>query len=107
MILDRVQKEKCEKIRSMLLRLYDKNDLHFCEKCDGTGLDYKKLKNGDKFWDMISYCDNCYGVGINRQYYKSGSCQVICKCNGIGCELCNNTGYMDWVTVILNGIVPK
>jgi len=67
-----------------------------CRRCNNTGL---QLQNG-KNWDSHSFCDDCKGtgfIGTENLQTIDGKIYKCRKCDGYGCEFCNNTGFVDWI----------
>lgn len=75
-----------------------------CEQCHGTGL--KVSKNfGEGYssysWDCQSYCEECYGIGYlnikEAMPFGNDDLYICPNCQSIGCDKCNNTGFVDWI----------
>lgn len=82
----------------------DENDIKKCDECNGTGLRYIELSDGSKGWDTTGYCDECNGIGFKgvSNGFQVDSTSYICRlCDGIGCDECEHTGVVDWVTHLM------
>jgi len=70
---------------------FEKTDINRCGHCDSTGLKDRSMSKCPYF------CFNCGGTGYvgYEKIYKSYTCRM---CNGSGCDICDYTGMVDWVT---------
>lgn len=82
----------------------DKYGLTKCEKCLGFGLaNFQLLSDGSYSWDGDSFCDSCKGYGyqpidnVDALIFDMFASYVCRSCDGEGCHLCRNTGFIDWV----------
>ena len=115
MILDETQRNRSDRFHKFLkqqpINYFKKNHIILCEKCNGTGLDHTKIYDEENdnvicSWDTHSFCDNCNGIGYKgfKDDIQIDLLNFICRnCDGIGCESCNNTGIVDWVTNMMGG----
>jgi hypothetical protein len=84
--------------------ILDEKGITRCDSCDGTGLDgIVKMNDGSGYsWPNInSFCDECHGVGFRglRNLKTFDDKTYICgTCEGVGCDECHQTGYVDWIT---------
>lgn len=87
-------------IRYKIKEEFKNNNVTFdvCKYCKGTGVNKIKYeKNG-----IVELCDECNGIGykninfLDNSFYICPRCEGYCK-NKESCELCNNTGVIDWV----------
>ena len=89
-------------LRRIDIQTLQKNGIHICEMCEGTGLSgYTRMGHSDYSWDGQSYCDNCKGVGfdgLEKSKSVDGIHYVCGLCNGVGCEDCHQTGFTDWIS---------
>lgn len=90
-------------IRKQSKEWFEEHGIEKCKACDGTGLKASKLQSGGGYmWDNQSYCDKCYGVGyvgIKTALSFGTNEKYICpECQSIGCEQCDMTGFVDWIT---------
>lgn len=80
-----------ETIRSFELMFheeFEKCGIKRCGHCKSTGFSDS---------NMTSLCMNCGGMGYVG--FKKINGHFVCRtCNGYGCMLCDNQGYVDWVT---------
>jgi len=76
--------------------------IEICVKCDGSGLPVQRTENDITFWQPGHYCESCGGLGVKgiKRIYDEYICQ---KCNGRGCEVCDNKGTLDWIKNITKG----
>lgn len=87
--------------REALPTAFENCGLVICDKCDGSGLPVRQLKDGDidkiTVWQPGTYCDKCKGYGVLglEQVYDGYLCK---NCNGSGCRICKNIGMVDWVS---------
>ncbi len=115
MTLTEKQKNRSDRFNRFLKQqsecYFKENNIIQCEKCDGSGLDYTKSYDEDadifcSSWDTHSYCDNCSGIGHTgfKDDIQIDLLNFICRyCDGVGCERCNDTGIVDWVTNMMGG----
>jgi DnaJ-class molecular chaperone len=77
-------------------------EIDICSECQGTGLsEYQKLECG-YYWDSKSYCEKCNGIGYIGLEKQFNYVIFICRfCNGVGCLKCNNTGFTDWISHVM------
>ena len=67
---------------------FKQTGIHKCDHCSGSGFEDKH--------QMIN-CSYCGGMGYKGFEQISG--HFICRsCNAYGCDNCNCTGIVDWVT---------
>jgi DnaJ-class molecular chaperone len=99
------EEKRANNIYRMLFNLDEKTldscNLKPCRKCLNTGL---KLI-GNKNWDGNTFCDECKGtgfIGTEELNTIDGKLYICRKCNGCGCEFCNNTGFVDWIENIVS-----
>ena len=115
MTLTEEQKNRSDRFHSFLKKqpenYFKENNINLCKKCDGSGLDYIKSYDEEvdifcSSWDTYNYCSYCNGIGYKgfKDDIQIDLLNFICRdCNGIGCEECNNTGIVDWVTNMMGG----
>ena len=77
-----------------------KTDIKRCGHCDATGLQDRSQATHP------FYCFNCGGTGYvgYEKIKKAFTCRM---CNGSGCDLCDWTGMVDWVTHAMGRDVRK
>jgi hypothetical protein len=74
---------------------FEKTNIKMCTECGGSGLPCKP-KQEITYWQPGTICEKCGGFGYK---FNEVNGQYICKkCNGTGCNKCNHTGFVDWVT---------
>lgn len=106
MKLDSVQVHKAHNFFKRLLSIdpeyLKKKGVERCKRCDGTGLaGVVRLAKGGSSWDTSSFCNKCWGVGFTgiRHLNTFDDKKFICgTCQGVGCDECNRTGFVDWIT---------
>lgn len=110
MILSENQNKRSTKFYMFLRKqpecFLKEHDIVKCKKCNGRGIDCFESSDGNISWDCMNYCDECKGVGYKgyETLIKLNETQYICKeCGFIGCEKCNYTGTVDWVTNLMQG----
>lgn len=100
MKLSRFQKNKSDKRMMFILSTFERDveeafrmELAACIKCQGSG-----LSTGiNKMWDTHSYCDICKGDGYFYKEENMLNSRFCPKCEGAGCNDCENKGLVDWV----------
>lgn len=114
MILNEKQKNRANGFHNALKNFihinpdeYAKSKVEICKNCGGTGLSGLFGNNGNYLWNGTDYCDKCYGIGfinIDNKFNSLTDELYICqKCEGVGCDSCNNTGLVDWVGNTMGG----
>ena len=82
---------------------FDKCGMKVCKKCDGSGIPVERLEDSEiTYWSPGNYCTKCNGYGVTGIYriYEEYVCK---KCNGNGCDKCNNRGTIDWISNATKG----
>jgi hypothetical protein len=71
-----------------------------CPDCKGSGLaNVIQTRNNDFMWDG-TYCQTCKGTKFRNINLKRNDIFLCFKCKGFGCDLCDSTGFIDWITNI-------
>jgi hypothetical protein len=104
------QKRKADSIfkllRSQTSEFLIERHITQCETCDGTGVPACKLPGRSEYcWpDTDEYCDKCYGLGYlgyDKIIDFNGTKYMCSKCQSIGCDECDHTGFVDWISHIM------
>jgi len=74
---------------------FEKTSIKKCDKCQGGFLN---ITVGYEVESNL--CKTCRGVGFYGFDNIYG--QKVCKnCNGVGCRICRNVGYLDWLDAVM------
>ena len=79
---------------------FKKCDIKLCDDCEGKGF-LASQTYGTYFAGLGGVCQKCNGVGFIG--FKFLMHERVCKCNGVGCEICNQRGTVDWIDAIIKG----
>ena len=80
---------------------FELSGLVVCPKCEGSGT---TVKPGSEItaWIPGDYCHECAGFGVTgiKRIYDEYVCK---KCNGRGCDKCDDRGTLDWISKVVKG----
>ena len=96
MYLSPTEMQKANKKREVISKHF-LDGVRLCNVCSGTGLKGVQTNScGDSMWDGVSFCDKCEGIGYLT--WKETVLHKLCsRCDGAGCDVCNNEGVLDWI----------